>query len=781
MPPPVSASVLKSLKKASIEALKSPSAPSKPQDSPRDDLDLLPQHFQQFQDRAYWDAFFRERKQRAFEWYGTYNDLRPFVAKTVEGWRAGRKRERALVIGCGNSDFSADLYQEGGFQRIVNVDFSASVIEEMRCKTRESCPEMEWEVMDVTAGLAEGLGRGSFDVVLDKGTLDAIFSTPESECHADMMMDEVEDVLSPNGRYMVVTLGQDFILGKLLERFGGSRSGDWRLSLHAVEDPEAASPFLIIVGVASRGQAGEGDGKRISVHFDDAGRRLADDKARTFRAPDLADVLSLVNMAQERVAVKHELRDIVPGRFKGEIHIWLAPRSTDATSEIVSAAPDGPRYTLSIVDLVPQNPAPLPCAVFIIPQGREHDWLFSTADGLRQVGLSTDYRRLICVRMNRGHVFRDMDEVKTELGPVVIDFVPVDRDPAYMVPYLAVGDSIGARSAVVASGELPGCGRYCVEEEEDKDEDGKDRGAVVRRLIFYRNQHVIQSEVRLVPSPQKGKQKVVEGGKKKKKGSSTKKDRASRNTCPSAQNYAVDWSYLSFDYHRTMLGGLIALTYPHLRRAAKAQERRHCLLIGLGGGGLALFVRHYVPCLEVTVVELEVGLVDVAKEWFGFSCGGEQGLRVDAGNGHTRVLLNEDESSTEMERWDAIIVDVDNADASLGISCPAPDFLTGHFLESCRARLVDEGGILIMNVAARSSDLLEGSMEATRKIFASGEVHEARPTEQDVNRVLFALKTQRPTSASKLSLGVQTEKWLDECFPESKNVDPLGLCDLNIS
>ncbi|EKU21542.1 cgi-01 protein isoform 1, partial [Nannochloropsis gaditana CCMP526] len=146
----------KSLKKASIEALKSPSAPSKPQDSPRDDLDLLPQHFQQFQDRAYWDAFFRERKQRAFEWYGTYNDLRPFVAKTVEGWRAGRKRERALVIGCGNSDFSADLYQEGGFQRIVNVDFSASVIEEMRCKTRESCPEMEWEVMDVTAGLAEG-------------------------------------------------------------------------------------------------------------------------------------------------------------------------------------------------------------------------------------------------------------------------------------------------------------------------------------------------------------------------------------------------------------------------------------------------------------------------------------------------------------------------------------------------------------------------------------------------------------------------------------------------
>jgi hypothetical protein len=45
---------------------------------------------------------------------------------------------------------------------------------------------------------------------------------------------------------------------------------------------------------------------------------------------------------------------------------------------------------------------------------------------------------------------------------------------------------------VVESGELPLCGQYSVEEEAD-DEDRPD--AVIRRLVFLRNQHVIQSEV----------------------------------------------------------------------------------------------------------------------------------------------------------------------------------------------------------------------------------------------------------------------------------------------
>lgn len=135
-----------------------------------------PAYPQQFRDRAFWDSFFKERGAEAFEWYGSFRELRPYVAMAIPE-RTG-KGSQLLVIGCGNSDFSTQLYLEGGYHSVVNVDFSAPVIAEMQAKTAALCPGMQWIVQDVTALQMEAQ---AVDAVLDKGTLDAIFSTPESE------------------------------------------------------------------------------------------------------------------------------------------------------------------------------------------------------------------------------------------------------------------------------------------------------------------------------------------------------------------------------------------------------------------------------------------------------------------------------------------------------------------------------------------------------------------------------------------------------------------------
>lgn len=277
------------------------------------------------------------------------------------------------------------------------------------------------------------------------------------------MLDEVGRVLSrTHGRYLVVTLGQDFILSKLLQRFGAGAQSGWHLDLYAVEPQQGgASPFLTLVGIASRtsmamaaanAEEGGASAACITLHFDASARRLVKDPLH-FGPDGHEEVMALVAMAQERWKVKQELAAIEPGRFKGAIDIWLEQRQRqqqgveeDGGEEEAAAAEagsKGPRYTLSIVDIVPPTPAPMPCAVLLIPQGREHEWLFATADGLRQVAESADYQRLVCVRMNRGHSFTDMEAVKAELGPIVMDFVPADCDPSYLVPYLAVGDSIG--------------------------------------------------------------------------------------------------------------------------------------------------------------------------------------------------------------------------------------------------------------------------------------------------------------------------------------------------
>jgi len=65
-----------------------------------------------------------------FEWYGEYRpQLQPLLRKYI------KPSSKVLNVGCGNSDLSADMYDDG-FQNIVNVDFSEVVIEEMRRKNK---------------------------------------------------------------------------------------------------------------------------------------------------------------------------------------------------------------------------------------------------------------------------------------------------------------------------------------------------------------------------------------------------------------------------------------------------------------------------------------------------------------------------------------------------------------------------------------------------------------------------------------------------------------------
>lgn len=192
------------------------------------------------------------------------------------------------------------------------------------------------------------------------------------------MLAEIERVLcSHKGRYLVLTLGQDFILRKLLQIFGRDGSG-WRFDLHMLEDNQgsSSSAFLTLVGIATR-EGGEGGGEGgggINLHFDITANRVL--KALEFKQGDHEEVMSLVSMAQVRYRTRKELHKITPGRFKGDINIWIKG-DADENKE--------PRYTINVVDLIPPTRQPLPSAVLIIPQGREHEWLFSTPDGLRQV------------------------------------------------------------------------------------------------------------------------------------------------------------------------------------------------------------------------------------------------------------------------------------------------------------------------------------------------------------------------------------------------------------
>lgn len=94
------------------------------------------------------------------------------------------------------------------------MDYSEKVIEMMRERTRDTFPTLKWASMDFRS-MGE-LGGSSFDLVLDKGSLDALWSDggsqwdPSESVLADInaSLNEVLRVLKPGGKFVSITFGQ---------------------------------------------------------------------------------------------------------------------------------------------------------------------------------------------------------------------------------------------------------------------------------------------------------------------------------------------------------------------------------------------------------------------------------------------------------------------------------------------------------------------------------------------------------------------------------------------
>lgn len=89
------------------------------------------------------------------------------------------------MLGCGNSKLSDQMY-EAGYHDILNIDISPSVIEQMQAASNErGYDKMRWEVMDATN--MDTIPDHSIDVIIDKGTLDALISGKNLDICAKML------------------------------------------------------------------------------------------------------------------------------------------------------------------------------------------------------------------------------------------------------------------------------------------------------------------------------------------------------------------------------------------------------------------------------------------------------------------------------------------------------------------------------------------------------------------------------------------------------------------
>ena len=123
----------------------------------------------------YWEArYVSSNSSSHHDWFRSYRDSHQLREALERGIGPVSSSPRILVVGCGNSLLSQDLY-EAGYSHIESVDFSPQCISLMR-EQNKARPTMRWSCMDVRH--MDQLSASSFDVVVDKGTMDALMVRP---------------------------------------------------------------------------------------------------------------------------------------------------------------------------------------------------------------------------------------------------------------------------------------------------------------------------------------------------------------------------------------------------------------------------------------------------------------------------------------------------------------------------------------------------------------------------------------------------------------------------
>ncbi|XP_034265708.1 eEF1A lysine and N-terminal methyltransferase isoform X3 [Pantherophis guttatus] len=486
-------------------------------------LRLLPRDARDFASSEYWDRFFRKRGERAFEWYGEWSGLGPTLGRYL------RLRDSILVVGCGNSELSEHLYDEG-YHDIISVDINERVVKQMQERSMQLRPKMTYMVMDV---LQMDFPDEHFQVVFDKGTLDALLTDGEETTlkRAERMFAEIGRVLQFGGRYLCVSLAQAHVLKAAVEYF--SQEG-WMVRVHQVpgqktgtSDQEFALPVFVYVMTKIRPVPGS-----------------------------VLCILELCTEAQEK-----------PARFKNSEHLIDAVKERQHYSllwnqlnknsnvgtislDLCSKDTGRARYTLHVVHnskvKVSQDKQ---FAIFIIPQGRETEWLFGTEEGRKQLAVSAGFWRLVTVALHRNQHYDNMGAIQAELSEKVMELAPAGLPAQQQVPFLSVDGDIGIRT-IQHSDTSPFSGEYVIE-------DVKGGGACYfRRLIFLNNRNIVQSEARLSSrvSHKGNKQKPK---KKKKVAPRDHFKPDAEAACP-----AIDKSFLCCAHHRAMVAGLCLLKNP---------------------------------------------------------------------------------------------------------------------------------------------------------------------------------------------------------------------------
>ncbi len=139
-------------------------------------------------------------------------------------------------------------------------------------------------------------------------------------------------------------------------------------------------------------------------------------------------------------------------------------------------------------------------------------------------------------------------------------------------------------------------------------------------------------------------------------------------------------------------------------------EPERMLVLGLGGGVIPREMRHYLPTLEIDVVEIDPEIPLIAKRFFGFR--EDDKLRVHIADG--RMFIKKQLRRDPVPKYDLIILDAFNSDY-----IPF-HLMTKEFLEEVKGVLAEDG-VVIANVFY-SNRLFDAELKTFLAVFGRCQV-----------------------------------------------------------
>nr|XP_061816328.1 citrate synthase-lysine N-methyltransferase CSKMT, mitochondrial-like [Nerophis lumbriciformis] len=157
-------------------------------------------------DRFYADSSSRTKKFKNFEWFFGFDAVRNLIMPLLQTKSSTKAFLQVLDMGCGTSSLGPSIYQHCPVPvRVTCADISPVAVRLMQehvlaedVHSRNSSSQLDFVELDCTQ-LHQHFGSRTVDLIVDKGTTDALLRSKEGPGKAGLVLKQCLEVLRHSG------------------------------------------------------------------------------------------------------------------------------------------------------------------------------------------------------------------------------------------------------------------------------------------------------------------------------------------------------------------------------------------------------------------------------------------------------------------------------------------------------------------------------------------------------------------------------------------------------